>query len=93
MKEGAGPVDRGGDDRMRRIAGTDRRTVSYLRMHTLVALHGQPGWVAADARAGFSLTAEPLSLVAVTASSTVQLTFTAHPVPQERVTATLPLDQ
>ncbi len=71
------------------IAGT----VSYLHMHTLVVLHGQPGWVAADARAGFSLTAEPLSLVAVTASSTVQLTFTAHPVPQERVTATLPLDQ
>ena len=25
------------------IAGT----VSYLHMHTLVALHGQPGWVAA----------------------------------------------
>ena len=24
------------------IAGT----VSYLHMHTLVALHGQPGWVA-----------------------------------------------
>ncbi|HEY4850991.1 MAG TPA: DUF2637 domain-containing protein [Streptosporangiaceae bacterium] len=23
------------------------RTVSYLHMHTLVALHGQPGWVAA----------------------------------------------
>jgi hypothetical protein len=25
------------------IAGT----VSYLHMHTLVALHGQPGWIAA----------------------------------------------
>jgi hypothetical protein len=22
-------------------------TVSYLHLHTLVALHGQPGWVAA----------------------------------------------
>ena len=40
-----------------------------------------------------SLTAEPLPLVAVMASSTVQLSFTGHPVPQERVTATLPFAQ
>jgi len=40
-----------------------------------------------------SLTAEPLSMVAVVASSTVQLRFTAHPVPQDRVTGTLPLEQ
>jgi hypothetical protein len=32
-------------------------------------------------------------MVAVMASSTVQLTFTGHPVPQNRVTGTLPLDQ
>jgi alkylation response protein AidB-like acyl-CoA dehydrogenase len=44
-------------------------------------------------RAGSSLTAEPLPMVAVMASSTVQLSFTGHPVPQERVTGTLPLDQ
>jgi alkylation response protein AidB-like acyl-CoA dehydrogenase len=37
-----------------------------------------------------SLPAEPLPMVAVMASSTVQLSFTGHPVPQERVTATLP---
>jgi alkylation response protein AidB-like acyl-CoA dehydrogenase len=43
--------------------------------------------------AGSSLTAQPLPMVAVMASSTVQLTFTGHPVPQERVTGTLPLDQ
>ncbi len=46
-----------------------------------------------DAWAGSSLTAEPLPLVAVMASSTVRLTFTGHPVPPERVTGTLPLDQ
>ena len=40
-----------------------------------------------------SLTAEPLPMVAVMASSTVQLRFTAHPVPQDRVTGTLPLEQ
>ena len=45
------------------------------------------------ARAGSSLTAEPLPMVAVMASSTVQLSFTGHPVPQERVAGTLPLDQ
>jgi alkylation response protein AidB-like acyl-CoA dehydrogenase len=52
-------------------------------------------WAVLDAghAAGSSLTAEPLPLVAVMASSTVQLTFTAHPVPQGRVTGTLPLDQ
>jgi alkylation response protein AidB-like acyl-CoA dehydrogenase len=40
-----------------------------------------------------SLTAEPLSMVAVMASSTVQLRFAGHPVPQDRVTGTLPLEQ
>ena len=45
------------------------------------------------ARAGPSLTAEPLPMVAVMASSTVHLTFTGHPVPPGRVTGTLPLDQ
>jgi alkylation response protein AidB-like acyl-CoA dehydrogenase len=49
---------------------------------------GAPG-----ARAGFSLTAEPLPMVAVMASSTVQLSFSGHPVPHDRVTGTLPLDQ
>ena len=43
--------------------------------------------------AGSSLTAEPLPMVAVMASSTVQLSFTGHPVPQERVSATLPFAQ
>jgi hypothetical protein len=27
-------------------AGANRATVSYFHMHTLVELHGQPGWVA-----------------------------------------------
>jgi alkylation response protein AidB-like acyl-CoA dehydrogenase len=40
-----------------------------------------------------SLTPEPLAMVAVMASSTVQLRFAGHPVPQDRVTGTLPLDQ
>ena len=43
--------------------------------------------------ASSSLTAEPLSMVAVMASSTVQLRFAGHPVPQDRVTGTLPLEQ
>jgi alkylation response protein AidB-like acyl-CoA dehydrogenase len=40
-----------------------------------------------------SITPEPLAMVAVMASSTVQLHFAGHPVPQDRVTGTLPLDQ
>ena len=40
-----------------------------------------------------TLTAEPLDMVAVMASSTVELSFTGHPVPAGRVTATLPLAQ
>ncbi|MGI8451912.1 MAG: hypothetical protein ACR2MP_32945, partial [Streptosporangiaceae bacterium] len=47
----------------------------------------------AGTRARSSLTAEPLSMVAVMASSTVQLRFASHPVPQDRVTGTLPLEQ
>jgi alkylation response protein AidB-like acyl-CoA dehydrogenase len=47
----------------------------------------------AGAGASSSLTAEPLSMVAVMASSTVQLRFAGHPVPQDRVTGTLPLEQ
>jgi alkylation response protein AidB-like acyl-CoA dehydrogenase len=42
---------------------------------------------------GPTLTSEPLSMVAVMASSTVQLRFTGHPVPPGRVTGTLPLEQ
>ena len=42
---------------------------------------------------GSSLTAEPLSMVAVMASSTVQLSFAGHRVPPGRVTATLPYAQ
>ena len=52
-----------------------------------------PGAGAGASPTAASLTAEPLSLVAVMASSTVQLSFTGHPVPQERVTATLPFAQ
>ena len=48
---------------------------------------------AVEARDGSSLTAEPLSMVAVMASSTVQLSFAGHHVPPERVTATLPFAQ
>jgi alkylation response protein AidB-like acyl-CoA dehydrogenase len=50
-------------------------------------------WAVLDIGTGSSLTAEPLPMVAVMASSTVQLSFTGHPVPQDRVTGTLPLDQ
>jgi alkylation response protein AidB-like acyl-CoA dehydrogenase len=40
-----------------------------------------------------TLTAQALDMVAVMASSTVELSFTGHPVPAGRVTATLPLTQ
>jgi alkylation response protein AidB-like acyl-CoA dehydrogenase len=40
-----------------------------------------------------TLTAQALDMVAVMASSTVELSFTGHPVPAGRVTATLPLAQ
>src|ERR1700722_6955555 len=43
--------------------------------------------------APLSITPEPLAMVAVMASSTVQLRFAGHPVPEDRVTGTLPLDQ
>jgi alkylation response protein AidB-like acyl-CoA dehydrogenase len=44
-------------------------------------------------RATPTLTAGPLDMVAVMASSTVELSFSGHPVPAGRVTATLPLAQ
>lgn len=54
-------------------------------------------WAVLDAGARSSVTptlrAEPLDMVAVMASSTVELSFTGHPVPAGRVTATLPLAQ
>jgi alkylation response protein AidB-like acyl-CoA dehydrogenase len=53
-------------------------------------------WAVLDAGSrlgGQTLTQEPLAMVAVMASSTVQLRFAGHPVPQDRVTGTLPLDQ
>ena len=40
-------VDPADHDRICRDVGCDRGTVSYLHMHALVALHGQPDWVAA----------------------------------------------
>jgi hypothetical protein len=48
-------------------------------------------WALVDAVAGPTMTVRPLELVAVTASRTVTLSFTAHPVPGERVTAVAPL--
>jgi len=50
-------------------------------------------WAVLDAPEPLSITPEPLAMVAVMASSTVQLRFAGHPVPQDRVTGTLPLDQ
>jgi alkylation response protein AidB-like acyl-CoA dehydrogenase len=50
-------------------------------------------WALLDARPGATLTAEPLELVAVTASRTATLHFDGHPVPAERVTGTLPYAQ
>jgi alkylation response protein AidB-like acyl-CoA dehydrogenase len=47
-------------------------------------------WALVDARPSATLTAEPLELVAVTASLTATLHFDGHPVPAERVTGTLP---
>src|SRR5215469_16111398 len=42
-----GPVDQVDHDRVRGAARADRRDSLYPHMHTLVELHGQPGWVAA----------------------------------------------
>jgi alkylation response protein AidB-like acyl-CoA dehydrogenase len=47
-------------------------------------------WSLVDAVPGPSLTVRPLSLVAADASSTVEVRFTGHFVPAERVTGTLP---
>jgi len=46
-----------------------------------------------DALAGDTMTAEPLPLVAANASRTVNLTFTGHHVPADRLTATEPYDE
>jgi hypothetical protein len=40
-------VDQVDDDWMCGLLALIAGTVSYLHMHALVALHGQPGWVAA----------------------------------------------
>ena len=50
-------------------------------------------WAVLDVPEPLSITEEPLAMVAVMASSTVQLRFAGHPVPQDRVTGTLPLEQ
>jgi hypothetical protein len=42
-----GSVDPVDHDRLRRVAGADRRVSPYLHTHLLVESHGQPGWVAA----------------------------------------------
>lgn len=42
-----GSVDPADDDWVRSLLAVIAGTVSYLHMHDLVALHGQPGWVAA----------------------------------------------
>ena len=47
-------------------------------------------WAALDVPADGTISAEPLPLVAVMASATVELSFRAHPVPAARVTGTLP---
>lgn len=40
------PVDQVDDDRLRGLLALIAGIVSYLHLHMLVALHGQPGWVA-----------------------------------------------
>ncbi len=50
-------------------------------------------WALLDARSGPTLAIEPLDMVAVMASSTVQVRFDAHQVPTGRVTGTLPYAQ
>ena len=42
-----GPLGLVDDDRLRGAAALIADTVSYLHMHLLVEVHGQPGWVAA----------------------------------------------
>ncbi len=54
---------------------------------------GRPGGRSSLTAEPLSITPEPLPMVAVMASSTVQLRFAGHPVPQDRVTGTLPLEQ
>ena len=44
---GGGPVDPVDDDRVCGLLALIAGTVSYLHMHLLVELYGQPGWVAA----------------------------------------------
>lgn len=43
----SGSLDQADNDRVRGAAGAHCGTVSYLHMHRLVALLGQPAWVAA----------------------------------------------
>ncbi len=47
-------------------------------------------WAVLDVPGHGTISAEPLPLVAVMASSTVELSFQGHPVPARRVTGTLP---
>jgi alkylation response protein AidB-like acyl-CoA dehydrogenase len=50
-------------------------------------------WALLDAQPGVSLSAEPLHMVAVMASSTVQAHFSGHFVAAERVTGVVPLTE
>jgi alkylation response protein AidB-like acyl-CoA dehydrogenase len=50
-------------------------------------------WAVLDAQAGRTLSAEPLPMMAVMASSTVKLGFDGHFVPAGRVTSTMPLPE
>lgn len=47
-------------------------------------------WTLIDAAGSDTLTVTPIDMVAVAASRTVQVTFTGHFVPEERVTGTVP---
>jgi alkylation response protein AidB-like acyl-CoA dehydrogenase len=50
-------------------------------------------WAVLDAQADGSLSAEPLPMVAVMASATVELSFDGHFVPAGRVTSTMPVPE
>ncbi len=52
--------------------------------------HGNIVWGLLDAQPGLTLSAEPVQMVAVMASQTVQVRFTGHFLPAERVMGVLP---
>lgn len=69
------------------VSGWDRVDV----VHTAAATEdGRLVWALVDARAGDTLTAGRLHLVALNATNTVRLEFRDHPVPAERVTLVAP---